>query len=77
MTLEFGSVHSAHARYQFGATQRAVSWTTNSSGYALQNLPDLSSTNWANVSTPIIVSGTNNTVTITNATANSFFRLKK
>lgn len=52
-----------------------VSWTTNSLGYTLQQIGDLSKTNWANVTNPTIVVGNQNQVTLPLANTNNFFRL--
>ncbi|MDB6026310.1 MAG: Bacillopeptidase, partial [Verrucomicrobiales bacterium] len=54
-----------------------VAWPTNSGSFALQSLESLSTTNWTDVSTPPVVSGTSNTVTITNVSTLGFFRLKR
>ena len=55
-----------------------VSWSTNFPGYLLEQTSALSSPgNWITNTSPVVVSGTNNTVTINAAAGNAFFRLIK
>jgi len=55
-----------------------VSWPNNATGFSLQQVDTLSSTsNWGTNNTPVIVSGTNNTVTEPATNAARFYRLKK
>jgi hypothetical protein len=54
-----------------------VSWPTNGSdAYALLSTTDLAAGGWI-TNMPIVVQGTNNTFTVTGATGQQFFRLKK
>jgi fibronectin-binding autotransporter adhesin len=55
-----------------------VSWPNNVPGFSLQQVDTLSSTNnWVTNNTPVIVSGTTNTVTEPATNAATFFRLKR
>jgi hypothetical protein len=55
-----------------------LSWPTNNSdGFNLEANSDLSTTNWAAVPNSVIVSGTNNTVSLGTTNAARFFRLHK
>ncbi len=55
-----------------------VSWPTNFTGFVLQELPAFLATNvWTDVTMPVVVTGTNNTVTVNASSGNKFFRLKK
>jgi fibronectin-binding autotransporter adhesin len=55
-----------------------ISWPTNASGFSLQQSSDVSDTNsWATNNTPVIVSGTNNTVAEPETNTARFYRLKK
>lgn len=51
-----------------------LSWPATATGYSLQQSPDLSPTNWSSFSGTLIT-GTNNTVTITAPSGNMFYRL--
>ena len=54
-----------------------LSWPTNATGFVLQGLAAFSGMNvWTNMADPIVVSGTNNTVTVGASSGNKFFRLK-
>jgi fibronectin-binding autotransporter adhesin len=53
-----------------------LSWPTNSVGFTLEQKSTVtSSTVWATNTTPVVVSGTNNTVTVGISTTPTFFRL--
>ncbi len=55
-----------------------LSWPAPSTGWVLQQNPDLATTNaWANVPGSPVVVGTNNTVTVAPALGNRFYRLAK
>jgi hypothetical protein len=56
-----------------------ISWpsTATAEGYILESTTSLSEPNWQPVNQPPIPSGDRDVVTITNATGNEFFRLKK
>ena len=54
-----------------------VSWPTNDTGFTLKSITALGDTNWQAVANPVVVSGTNNTVTISAAGGPAFFRLDK
>jgi fibronectin-binding autotransporter adhesin len=53
-----------------------ISWPTNAAGFVLQELSDLTATNWMAVTNSIVVSGTNNTVTKNASSGTDFFRLR-
>jgi autotransporter-associated beta strand protein len=60
------------------ASDVTISWPTNATGFVLQELAAFSATNvWSDVTNDVIVSGTNNTVTVNSSSGNDFFRLKK
>jgi autotransporter-associated beta strand protein len=55
-----------------------VSWPTNSTGYTLEEkITADNTTTWATNTTPVIISGTNNTVTLGLSNATTFYRLIK
>ncbi|MEP6662788.1 MAG: autotransporter-associated beta strand repeat-containing protein, partial [Verrucomicrobiota bacterium] len=55
-----------------------ISWpTNNSAGFVLQEASVLASpTVWTDVTTPVVISGGNNTVTVPVSSGNKFFRLR-
>jgi autotransporter-associated beta strand protein len=66
------------------APNAILSWPTNATGFTLQELAAFPPTSppyaWTDVNTnitPVVVSGTNNTVTVPASSGNDFFRLKK
>lgn len=56
-----------------------ISWPTNATGFVLQETATLLTNNtvWADVTNSVVVSGTNNTVTLNASSGNDFFRLRK
>jgi len=54
-----------------------LSWPSPSTGFALQKISQLGSTNWSNVAETPTDDGTNKTVNTPIAPTNTFFRLKK
>lgn len=58
-----------------------LSWPTSATGFTLQELAAFPSTlppyTWTDVSTLVVISGANNTVTVPASSGNNFFRLKK
>lgn len=54
-----------------------LEWATNATGFALEQNPDLGTTNWINATNSIVVVGTNNQATISSLNGNVFFRLTK
>jgi hypothetical protein len=53
-----------------------LSWPTNATGFSLQQTATLSATNnWATNNSPVVVSGTNNTVTEAASNGARFYRL--
>ena len=59
-----------------GANAVAVVWPTTQTLFSLQENTDLNTTNWVSVAAPPTDDGTNNTVIISPAAGNRFFRLK-
>jgi len=55
--------------------QLIITWPTNSVGWTLLFNPDLTSTNWATVSPPTTIIGTNYEVILTSTNRAGFFRL--
>jgi hypothetical protein len=54
-----------------------ISWPASSTGFVLQQTMGLSPpTSWTEVSTPVLVVGAENTVTVSATTGNKFFRLR-
>lgn len=61
---------------QIGASSTVVlSWSTNAVGFALQETPRLPATNWTIVTTPPVIVGDKNQVTVTLLSSNRFYRL--
>ena len=58
------------------ANSLTVAWPTNATGCVLQQITSLGATNWATVTNPVTVVGTNNRVTIPTGPGSRFFRLK-
>lgn len=54
-----------------------VSWPSPSTGFVLQQNPDLKTANWVTSGYTISDDGTNKSVTITSPTGNLFFRLQQ
>jgi hypothetical protein len=54
-----------------------VSWPSPSTGFVLQQISDLTRTNWATSGYAITDDGTNKSITISSPTVNLFFRLKQ
>ena len=54
-----------------------VSWPSPSTGFVLQQNPNVNTTNWVNVSQSPIDNGTNKFVLVTPPLGNLFFRLKQ
>ncbi len=54
-----------------------VAWPTNSTGYSLQQNGNLASTNWLNVTNTVVISGTNNQISLGITNGGRFFRLVK
>jgi hypothetical protein len=57
------------------AETMSISWPTNATGFSLLEIDSLSSTQWKTSSSPVTVSGTNNTVTLPVSAAAAFYRL--
>jgi hypothetical protein len=53
-----------------------ISWPTNATGFVLQSSDTLSPANWVNVASPVVVVGSEKTVTSRLAGTNKFFRLR-
>jgi len=62
-----------------GSVDFTVSWSSFSTGFALQTNADLRTTNWMSAGYPVSISnGTNQGITMTSPpTGNLFFRLKQ
>ena len=59
------------------STNAVISWPSNATGFTLQETATLSSAiTWTDVTNSVVVSGTNNTVTVNASSGNNFFRLK-
>jgi hypothetical protein len=74
-----GSALPASPRLNFSFTPPNIvfSWPTNAAGFVLQSVSALpAGNNWASVAQPVVVSGTNNSVTVPATDAAAFFRLK-
>jgi hypothetical protein len=54
-----------------------VSWPSPSAGFVLQQISDLTKTNWATSGYSIFDDGTTKSITIASPTGNLFFRLKQ
>ncbi|MEP6664366.1 MAG: autotransporter-associated beta strand repeat-containing protein, partial [Verrucomicrobiota bacterium] len=63
------------------APNAILSWPTSATGFTLQELAAFPATpppfGWTDVTTPVVVSGSSNTVTVPASSGNDFFRLKK
>jgi len=53
-----------------------IFWPSSSSGFVLQQNPDLNTGNWSTSGYTISDDGTNKSITVTSPTGNLFFRLK-
>lgn len=53
-----------------------VSWSTNATGYTLQQNTNLNPTNWTTYPDPVTISGTNKIATLTPSPGNLFLRLR-
>jgi len=60
----------------FAAGSHVVAWPTNSTPYVLEINTNLGSPNWTAVNTPMVVVGTNATVTLPTQSGASFYRLR-
>jgi len=63
--------------YVTGSNSVVVSWPSPSTGFVLQQNPNVNSTNWVNVSLTPVDNGTNKSVLISPPKGNLFFRLKQ
>jgi len=54
-----------------------LSWPTSATGYVLQSTASLTSASWQDATQAVVVSGENNTVTISQPSGTQFFRLVK
>jgi hypothetical protein len=63
--------------YVTGSNTVVVSWRSPSTGFVLQQNPNVNSTNWANVSQTPADNGTNKSILISPPRGNLFFRLKQ
>jgi hypothetical protein len=75
LAFDFASTRLAIVR---SGTNTVVSWPVNEAGLALQSTANLNPLiQWQNVDAPVFVTNGMNTVTVTNWTAMSFFRLAR
>jgi hypothetical protein len=58
-------------------TQATLSWPVSAEGYALESASSLPATAWTAVAEPVVVNGSQNTVTVDAGPANRYFRLRK
>ena len=57
--------------------QALVSWPTSATGFVLESTSTLSPSNWTLVTTPSVVSGEQNSVTVDAGSGSRFYRLRK
>jgi len=57
-------------------TNTTLSWPTNSSGFQLQQTVAIGTPNWKDVTNAIVITNTQNTVTVLKSNSQAFFRLR-
>jgi len=58
-------------------TSVRISWSTNAAGFALQSTAEIATANWQAVTQALLVINGQNTLVVSNAIENQFFRLKR
>lgn len=75
--IGFAAPPSPQLSFSYAAPNIVFSWPTNAGAFTLQSVGSFpAGNNWANVAQPVVVSGSNNTVTVPATDAAAFFRLK-
>jgi hypothetical protein len=77
VTPPASSASSPKLSVMLSGSNAILSWPTSVSGFSLQSSTTISPASWSSVGAPIIVSGTNNTVTVPTSSGKLFFRLIK